>query len=196
MILLLQSSIIITRYDYNTSFAMKNPLHYFDNRYASEQAEEIIEDTLILMMFLANEDGDSPRLVDGDFDRREIAVKVRSWTGRLHRYGVTKGLVKELNECMLGDMAESYFKFDIDELVLRVKFIPFADAFGRRRGVGRIAYIFCEMLQRGNFRNLKRCEADGCSKYHVRRGIWCSDACGSRERQRKMRRLKREGQML
>ena len=59
-----------------------------------------------------------------------------------------------------------------------------------------MALIVSTLLEAGKLNNVKRCESKDCRQFHVRRGKWCSDGCGSRERLRKKRKLDRERQML
>lgn len=49
------------------------------------------------------------------------------------------------------------------------------------------ALAFIRHLQTGSFDKLKQCISEDCSNYHFRRGKWCSDRCGSRQRQRRWR---------
>lgn len=46
---------------------------------------------------------------------------------------------------------------------------------------------FCMLIELGELKSLKRCELEDCGKFHVRRGKWCSDNCGSLYRGRNKR---------
>ncbi len=63
-------------------------------------------------------------------------------------------------------------------------------------GAEGVTLAFVEFLKTGAFQKLKVCSADDCNNYHFRRGKWCSDTCGGRQRVRKKRKLDKQRQML
>ena len=199
LILLLRSSILITCYDDNTVFRMKNPLQEAEEikrlLKSSSRGDFADKNCAHIFAILGNQ---TMRVPHGDQAEQSAAAAVNaaaSWIHRLHRYGITEALAKDLNVYLKNSPSSAWLEFDSN-----TKTVDWAHGqllkFDDLRPVDAFAYVFCRVLERGHFKNLKRCAANDCRKYHVRRGKWCDDGCGSRERQRKMRRLKREGQML
>ena len=121
---------------------------------------------------------------------------------RIFRYGVTDGLIEELNEILDNVNTTVHLRIDRDTRALEWRFSiipaahPEASATYTIAPAIAAAFDFCVLLERGWFDGIKRCKLQECRKFHVRRGKWCSDNCGSLSRVRKKRRLDKERQML
>ena len=175
---------------------MKNPLHIFDSRFANPLSDDDVAKSLGQFLHVANNEEMFDGFANRDKELSEFSRVVRRWFVRLQRYdGVTKSLVGELNSYMDTVPSRAVLVFDKKNKVLRLTLGPLDDS-DATVSLGETAYVFCELLQRGCLDKLKKCEASDCDNFHVRRGKWCDDGCGSRERQRDKRKRDKERQML
>lgn len=113
---------------------------------------------------------------------------------RFHRYGISVQLVKDLNESLSRiavsarlqyDRSGGGFAWTLSETDFNA--LLYSD---------RMTAAICDLLTLGQLDSLKRCELRECRKFHVRRGKWCSDSCGSKYRVRNKRKKDKERQMM
>ena len=137
-----------------------------------------------------------------DSDGRKLPKRIvdtigfyRRWVQRIHRYGKTKRIFDDLNKALGRLTVSATMEFDpkTSEVSWRIGNITRGAKFERS---DLVAFFVAILLESGALDSLKRCVAHGCPNFHVRRGIWCSDNCGSRERQRDKRKRDKLRQML
>ena len=121
--------------------------------------------------------------------------QVQAWLHRIERYGVTKGLVRDLNKELESIRMTACFAFNEDSENIEPRFW-FSD-FPEKSGI-RIAFAVATLLSEGALDGLMQCESQECRKFAVRstRAKWCSDTCGGRHRGRQKRWKDKERQML
>jgi len=110
------------------------------------------------------------------------------WIRRLERYGITDAFLRDLESEVRLAQFVAYLSLDKENGVFKwTHEWPIDETLSRPSDY--YAVLVAWAASSGAFRNLKKCGADDCSKYHVRRGKWCSDNCGSKYRVRKKRKL-------
>lgn len=129
----------------------------------------------------------------------EIAVR---WISRLYRDGMTLAWRTALDKLVRRvDLVHHYrlnrekgrFELELREWG-RIYPEPDSPLFPNLETV--YAWIVMRLVNAGLDKKLKQCDSSNCDNFHFRRGKWCDDVCGTRERVRKSRKLKKQGQML
>lgn len=121
-------------------------------------------------------------------------VSARRFLQRIKRYGVTENLVKEINSRLAEIRTGPRVQLSPDmervekQNVWLNDHVPTADE--------GLTLAMVEFIMTDAFEKLKECAAEDCENLHFRRGKWCSDTCGGRQRVRKKRKLDKQRQML
>ena len=116
---------------------------------------------------------------------------VQAWLKRIVQYGVTKGLVRDLNKELEGMPMNAYFALNEESKHLEPRFghpnLP-------ENVNTKVAFAVATLLSEGALDGLLRCASNDCRKFAVRstRAKWCSDTCGGRDRGRHKRQKDRE----
>lgn len=123
------------------------------------------------------------------------------WAERLTKHGIEPWLeqidsyVRDVELVHTYSLNRETKQFEISyrpwrEISPTVDFLQYPDA------PTAFAWIVMKINNAGLDGVVKRCEAKDCENFHVRKGRWCSDACGSRMRVSKKRERDRKRQML
>ena len=126
-------------------------------------------------------------------ERSEMAHRLLA---RLHRYGVTKALADELNGYLENVVTIANMTLDYKSRKVEWNFVMRRSLENEKKT--QIAFWIAALLERGELDGLAKCEMPGCGNFFVgtARKRWCSNACGTKYRVRKKRRLDKERQML
>ena len=119
----------------------------------------------------------------------------RRWLKRIEQHGITKGLVRDLNQKLEGFPMEACFALHEDTAKLDASFL--ITGMPEDESV-HTAFSVAMLLSKGALNGLMQCASKECRKFAVRstRAKWCSDTCGGRDRGRHKRKIDRESQML
>ncbi len=121
-------------------------------------------------------------------------ISARRFLQRIIRYGVTKKLVEEINSRLTRIRMALQVQLSPDmkrvekEYVWPFDIVPTADE--------GLILAMVEFIRADALEKLKECAAEDCENLHFRRGKWCSDRCGGRQRVRDKRKRDKERQML
>ena len=121
-------------------------------------------------------------------------ANARRFLQRIIRYGVTQKLVEEINSRLTRIRMGLQVQLSPDmkrvekEHVWPFDIVPTADE--------GLTLAMVEFIRADALEKLKECAAEDCENLHFRRGKWCSDRCGGRQRVRDKRKRDKERQML
>jgi len=121
--------------------------------------------------------------------------EAQRWLKRIERHGITKGLVRDLNQKLLGWPMEACFALDEDAAKLDASFL--IGSLPEDKSV-HTAFSVAMLISKGALNGLMQCASTECRNFAVRstRAKWCSDKCGGRDRGRNKRKNDRQRQML
>ena len=119
------------------------------------------------------------------------------WVKRLARYGVTKGLINEIDDLVKNiEVPTSFFWNKRSGKFETMVPIPDKRSFSTWNHV--YGLMVCRFVNSGLIDKLKTCQLEGCNNYFIGgpHAKWCSENCGSKYRVRKKRKKDRQRQML
>ncbi len=121
-------------------------------------------------------------------------ANARRFLQRIIRYGVTEKLVEEINSRLTRIRMGLQVQLSPDmRRVEKVHVWPFDIVPTADEG---LTLAMVEFIRADTLDKLKECAAEDCENLHFRRGKWCSDRCGGRQRVRDKRKRDKERQML
>ena len=137
------------------------------------------------LVILMSEKRASVSLINGANSGAEEGVY---WVKRLARYGVTEGLINEIDDLLKNIEVPTSFSWSKRsgkfEMMLP---IPNKSSFPTWNHV--FALMVSRFVNSGLIDRLHTCQLDGCNNYLLGgpRAKWCSDNCGSKHRVRNKR---------
>ena len=119
-------------------------------------------------------------------------ISARRFLQRIRRYGVTENLVKEINSRLAG--IRTGLQVQLSPNMERLEkqnnwlgdYVPTADE--------GLTLAMVEFIRTNALEKLKECAAGDCENLHFRRGKWCSDRCGGRQRVRDKRKRDKQNE--
>lgn len=118
----------------------------------------------------------------------------RRFLQRIIRYGVTEKLVEEINSRLTRIRMGLRVQLSPDMKRVEKEYVWPSDVVPNADEGLTLAMV--EFIRTDALEKLKECAAKDCENLHFRRGKWCSDRCGGRQRVRDKRKRDKQRQML